>query len=128
MTLITVETVENFRGGLNISRGDLPFDIWQVFDRKAFEACSTAQIVPVAKLISTKDERKDPSFLAGQQPDPRQRAFDRMAAAARGLVDRRMPLKAVRKSDGAFHILDGNATAQVLMLAGWEEAPIELVL
>ena len=127
MVPITVETVENFRGDLKIFPGDLPFDIWQVFDRKAFEACSTARIVAVAKLVSVKDERQQPSFVGGEKADPRQRAFDRMVAAARGSINRRAPLKAVQKPDGAFHVLDGNATAQVLMLAGWKRAPIELV-
>ena len=127
MTRITVATIESFRDGLNISRGDLPFDIWQVFDRKVFEACSTARIVSVAKLVSLKDERQDPEFLAREKPDPRQRAFDQMVAAAQGLIDRRGPLKVVEKPDGTFTILDGNATAQVLMLAGWKEAPVELV-
>lgn len=128
MIRITIETVEDFRGGLEIRRGDLPFDIWQVFDRKAYEACSTKRIVPVGKLVSVKDERKSREFAAVERPDPRQRAFDHMTAAARGLTDRRAPLRVVEKADGTFHVLDGNATAQVLMLAGWQGAPVELVV
>jgi hypothetical protein len=128
VTRITSETVEDFRGALDIRRGDLPFDVWQVFDRKAYEACSTKRIVPVAKLVSVKDERENREFAAGEKPDPRQRAFDHMTAAGRGVIDRRAPLRVVEKPDGTFHVLDGNATAQVLMLAGWQSAPVELVV
>jgi hypothetical protein len=126
--MVTVETIESFRGKLDIHPGDLPYDIWQVFDRKAFEACPNARIVPVAKLVGTKDQRQDPSFLAGQKPDPRQTAFDRMVDAANGLIDRREPITVVAKSDGTFHVADGNATAQVLMLVGWKEVPVSLIL
>lgn len=127
MIAITADTIENFRGGLKISHGDLPFELWQVFDETIFQACATSRIVPLAKLVSLKDERQEPGFVAGGKPDPQQRAFENMLAAARGLIDRRAPIKVVEQRDGTFHIVDGNATAQVLMLADWKEAPVELV-
>lgn len=127
MVSITTDNIEDFRGVLGIRPGNLPFDMWRVFDRSAFESLGNSLIVPVAKLVSTKNQLLDTRFVTSQKRDPRQIAFERMVAAANGLIERRAPIKAIPKPDGRFHIEDGNATAQVLMLAGWKEAPIEQV-
>jgi hypothetical protein len=38
----------------------------------------------------------------------------------------RAPLTVTANADGTFEILDGNATAQVLMLAGWQSVPVSV--
>jgi hypothetical protein len=105
----------------------LPFDIWQVFDRSAFDSCASAITVPIERIVSTKDQLMDPKFIAGQKDDPRLTAFRCMTAAAKGETKRRDPITTIRATDGTFLVLDGNATVQVLMLVGWDQAPIQLV-
>lgn len=123
---ITVENIEEFRGGVDIYPGDLPYGMWQVFDYAAFETASNARIVPIDKVVSTKNQLLDPKFHAGEKPDPRWTALERMVAAARGELARRPPCKVVASTaDGTFYVVDGNATVQVLMLAGWTEVPIQ---
>jgi len=124
--LITVDTIESFRDDLSIHAGDLPFDMWEIFDKAAFVTSPNSQIISLAKLVSTKDQRQDPAFLAGQKPDPRLTAFDRMVAAGKGFMARRAPLTVIERGDGTYHVLDGNATAQVLMLVGWKQVPVLL--
>ena len=98
-----------------------------MFDRSAFDSCKTGKIVPIEKIVSTKNQLLDPKFIAGQKADPRQTAFKWMTAAAKGETKRREPITATSGSDGAFLVDDGNATIQVLMFVGWAEAPVEIV-
>ena len=127
MDVITTQNIENFRGALSLKPGDLPYGMWKVFDRAAYDAAKNARIVTVQSLVSTKNQLLDPKFVNGDKADPRQTAFNFMNSAALGLNDRRPPLKVYISDTDSFQILDGNATAQVLMLVGWSEVPVEIV-
>ncbi len=50
-----------------------------------------------------------------------------MVAAARQGLAGRAPLQVTATKGGFFDIVDGNATAQVLMLVAWDKAPVELL-
>lgn len=123
---ITCDNIEDFRASLQIRDGDLPFGIWDVFDRSAFESSPTARIVSIERIVSTRDERDDPDYASGAKPDPRQTAFEKMKQAANGLLARRAPIDVREKEDGLLYVADGNATVQVLMLAGWRELPVDI--
>lgn len=123
---ITLANVEEFRGGLKLKTGDLPYDIWQVFDREKFDANPAARLVDIACLVSTKNELLDPKFMRGEKADPRQNAFHFMTAAAAGTNPRRAPLRVVAGGNARFWIIDGNATAQVLMFVGWQKVPVQI--
>lgn len=84
------------------------------------------QVVPLSTLLSTKNELADPKFLAGLKNDPRQNAILDMTAAAQG-GRKRVPLDVVDNGDGTYTIIDGNATAQAAMLAGWSHIPMRIV-
>lgn len=124
---ITTATIAQHRGGVTTT----PLDhatTWDVFDRAAFEALGPqATLLPLDKLVSTKNELLDPKFLAGQKADPRTTAIARMADAAAGRIPRRAPLTVVQRADGRYTIQDGNATAQALMLAGWTHVPVQIL-
>jgi len=123
---ITVENVEQYRGGLTIRVGDLAFPLWTVFDQAAFGQLAVKEIVPLSQIVSTKNQLKDPKFLSGLKQDPRQTAFERMSEAGRGTIAPRAAIRAARCGD-LFTVRDGNATVQVLMLVGWTEVPVEIV-
>lgn len=124
---ITALNIENFRGELTFTKGDLPYDLWSVFSRNAYDNCATAEILPVANLVSHKNELQDPKFVAGLKEDPRQTAFHRMTVAGRDRSAGREPLKVRAVANGSFDVIDGNATAQVLMLVGWQEVPVQRI-
>lgn len=124
---ITTQNIEDYRGGLRLRVGDLPFGMWQVFDRSAFDDYGMGLIVPIEKIVSTKNQLLDPKFIANQKNDPRQTAFKRMTAAAQSGTKRREPITATRASDGTFLVGDGKATVQVLMFVGWDKVPVEIV-
>jgi hypothetical protein len=124
---ITTENIECYRGALTLRSGDLPFDIWKVFERAAFDVTENARVVAVQSLVSTKNQLLDPDFVNGIKADPRQTAFKSMTSAALGFNERRLPLKVFKADLNSFQIVDGNATAQVLMLVGWKEVPVEIV-
>jgi hypothetical protein len=124
---ITALNIEDFRGELTFTKGDLPYNLWSVFSRDAYDNCAPAGIVPVAKLVSRKNEVQDPKFVAGLKEDPRQTAFHRMTVAARDGSVGREPLKVRPAANGSFDVIDGNATAQVLMLVGWQEVPVQRI-
>ena len=123
MTLINIKNIEDFRGDLKIQTGDLPFDIWDIFDYSKFKSIANTQIVSLDKINSTKNELLDEKFLAGEKNDPRENAFEFMKKAASNKIDKRAPIEVTSN----FHIIDGNATAQVLMLAGWKEVAVEII-
>jgi hypothetical protein len=127
MDAITTRNIEDFRGALTLKPGDLPYELWKVFDRLAYESAENPRIVPVQNLVSPKNQLLDPKFISGKKADPRQTAFNFMSSAALGLNDKRPPLKVYVGDQASFQILDGNATAQVLMLVGWSEVPVEIV-
>lgn len=127
MDVITTENIETFRGGLSLKHGDLSCEIWEIFDRNAFDTGHDAHIVSVHKLVSTKNQLLDQKFLSGEKPDPRQTAFTLMKNAALGLNSKRKPLSVCRDMNGAYEVIDGNATAQVLMFVGWNEVPVEVI-
>ena len=116
MDSITTRNIECYRGSLTLQLGDLPYEIWRVFERSAYDAAKNHRIVTVQSLISTKNQLLDPKFVGGEKADPRQTAFKFMEFAALGLNDKRPPLKVCVWNQDSFQILDGNATAQVLML------------
>src|SRR5580698_2307946 len=109
---ITAENIETYRGSLTLKNGDLPYDIWDVFERADYNATKNARIVKVNNLISSKNELLDQKLISGKKADPRQTAFEFMKSAASGLSRKRSPLKVYIGNRGAFHIMDGNATAQ----------------
>ena len=123
---ITTRNIESYRGTLTIRVGDLAGDIWSVFDRSIFHSIVDARIVPLDQIISIKNQLEDTKFVNGQKPDPRQSALERMREAASGICSGREPLTVEANSNGTYTILDGNATAQVLMLAGWKEVAVQL--
>jgi hypothetical protein len=123
---ITTGNIERFRGELTLKPGDLPYEIWDVFDRAAFDAAENAYVVQVQCLVSTKNQLLDPRFQQGEKTDPRQTAFNLMSSAAMGHRARRPPLKVLPIREHSYQIKDGNATAQVLMLVGWSEVPVEI--
>lgn len=127
MVEITIKNIRDFQGDLNLRDGDLPFGMWDVFDRHAFESSRSAIIVMIDDIVSTKNQLEDPKFVAGLKPDPRQNAFDKMKSAARGELAKRGPVLAKRCLDGKYRLTDGNATSQVLMMVGWRELPVEIV-
>jgi len=123
---ITVSNIEGFRGTLAIQRGDLPYDMWSIFDVLQFGTGELFRIVSLVDVVSTKNELMDEEYVAGRKRDPRLTAFEWMKKAGEGLAKPRAPLR-VREISNGFEILDGNATAQVLMLAGWTRVPVHLV-
>jgi len=124
---IKIENIEAFRGGLTLKSGDLPFGVWDVFDRAAFDLSKNALVVTVQSLVSNRNQLLDPKFLRGEKPDPRQTAFNFMKAAALGQSAKRPPLKVWLAGENTHRIEDGNATAQVLMLVGWNDVPVEIL-
>lgn len=124
MTAITTENIESFRGSLLLKPGELPFKMWDVFDREAFEQSKSGSIVPLNTLVSTKNELADPKFLKGLKQDPRLTAFQFSTSAAQGNNKKREPLTVKDPVNGKYEIVDGNATAQMLMFVGWSEVPI----
>jgi hypothetical protein len=121
---ITTRNIEDYRGSLTIGPRDLPpVDLWAIFDYSAFYGRSNGLIVPLETLVSFKNELVDGKFLSGEKPDPRQTAFHHMMNAVKG-GQKRAPLSVRNKQDGNFIIVDGNATAQALMLLGWAEVPV----
>jgi len=126
MVRITVGNIEEFRGEVTVAQGDLAFDVWQVFDRMYFEGTPNCMMVELSRLISTKDQLQDPQFRGGKKRDPRETAYLRMLDAAVGRIAPRPPITVIAEQDGRLRIIDGNATAQVLMLAGWAQVPVEV--
>lgn len=124
MTAITTENIESFRGSLLLKPGDLPFKMWDVFDLEAFEQSKSSSIVPFNTLISTKNELEDPKFLKGLKQDPRLTAFQFFTSAAQENNNKREPLTVKGPVNGKYELVDGNATAQMLMFVGWSEVPI----
>jgi hypothetical protein len=124
---ITVENIEEFRGNLKIQPGDLGDDIWTVFDLHVFVSMKNCRVVDLKDLVSTKNELEDPKFVAGIKADPRQTAFDFMEKAVSTSGRKRSPLEVKRLPSGGYSILDGNATAQVLMFIKWSEVPVRII-
>jgi hypothetical protein len=127
-TEITLENIEHYRGHLTIKRGDLPYDKWELFNRASFDALKpeARALVSLREIVSTKNQLQDEKFLAGQKPDPRLTAFIKMCEAGQGKGSPRDPIVVRKDSRGKYLVLDGNATAQVLMLVGWVEMPVEI--
>lgn len=99
---------------------------------KAFQPNSgNTAIVPLDTLIITKDELKDPKFLAGKKADPRETAAKAMGwgidGDPRNTKGPREPLSVSDNGDGTFTVVDGNATAQAAMLAGWSRIPVRVI-
>jgi len=122
--LITKDNIEKYRGDITINYGDLPYGMWQVFEQASFDANEKCQIAPIDNIVSTKNQLLDLKFLSGEKDDPRQTAFNRMLDAANGLIEKRGPVEVNIQDDGKLCVVDGNATVQVLMLAGWKQIPV----
>lgn len=129
-TKITAANISDYSGNVDVSaiRGRNG-DLWRMFDRAQLDP-QTGRLVSLDRLISTKDELRDPKFIAGQKKDPRQYAIDAMgyslAGDPRNEKGPRAPLDVFANADGTFTIIDGNATAQAAMLAGWKTIPINV--
>lgn len=122
---ITTKNIEEFRGDLTFRNGDLAATVWQLFDRIAFERSGTGLLVPIGKIVSTKDELRE-YVEKKKEADPRQKAFDKMVEASKGGKPRK-PVTGVAREDGFVYVEDGNATVQVLMLSGWGgDVPVEI--
>jgi len=131
-TRITSKNIQENAGTVDVSTlkasrdGAIPkmFDLSKLREAKA--AGKVAKIVPIASLVSLKDETQDPKFKAGMKADPRQTAANAMVATYNGLPGskRRAPLDVTDNGDGTFTIIDGNATAQAAMLAGFPFLPV----
>ena len=65
--------------------------------------------------------------MRGEKADPRETAYRFMVANADGGNSPRAPISVVAHVDGTFEVVDGNATAQVIMLAGWSKIPCVIV-
>lgn len=125
MPRITLDTITQYRATLTISPTDLKCGMWDIFDQDAFaKTGSVAKIVPLKLIVSTKDQRIDPKFLAGQKGDPRQVAFGHMQHAAANKGTKRAPVLVSHHTDGLYYVIDGNATVQVLMMLEWSEVPV----
>ncbi|MBP7950374.1 MAG: hypothetical protein KA004_12025 [Verrucomicrobiales bacterium] len=87
------------------------------------------KLVRLSQLISTKNELQDKKFIAGLKKDPRQTAADWIVKAIENEAGakKRDPLDVIDNQDGTYTIVDGNATAQALMLAGWSAVPVRIV-
>ena len=83
---ISALNIEYFRGELTFTEGgDLPYNLWSVFSRNAYDNCLTAELlVRVGKPVSRKNELQDPKFVAGLKEDPRQTAFHHYKGRPRG--------------------------------------------
>ena len=57
MVKITLNNIEDYRDKLTISKGDLPFDMWEVFDKEVFDATSNCDVIPISEIVSTKNWR-----------------------------------------------------------------------
>jgi hypothetical protein len=68
------------------------------------------QMVNTRDIVTTKDEDKDPKFVAGLKAHPVTTAAKFMAKAIRGEVPHRSPLLLRRRADGKHEVIDGNAT------------------
>lgn len=123
---ITEYNISNYIGDLQFGPGDLPFDLWEVFDKKIFDSLSNKDILPIDQIVSCKNQMLDPKFLSGEKKDPRQTAFDWMLLAAKGETKKRAPIRVVPCADGKYRVDDGNATVQVLMIVKWNQVPAEI--
>ena len=99
---------------------------------KAFQPNSgNTAVVSLDTLIITKDELKDPKFLAGKKADPRETAAKAMGwgidGDPRNTKGPREPISVSDNGDGTFTVVDGNATAQAAMLAGWSRIPVRVI-
>ena len=128
-TNITTANISDYAGTVDVSalRGKNG-EIWKAFDRAQMD--STGRLVDVRKLISNKNELADPKFVAGLKADPRQTAANAMGwtitGDPRNVKGPRAPLDVFANADGTFTIIDGNATAQAAMLAGWNTLPVNV--
>lgn len=101
--------------------------MWKVFDEAAFGAAHSKELVSLDRVISRKDQSKDPKFMRREKPDPRETAYRFMVANVNGENLPRAPISVTAQEDGTFEVVDGNATAQVIMLAGWNTIPCVIV-
>lgn len=118
---ITTENISQYRGGLNT------FALAEQIDQaaNAFVSNPDAHWVDLSTLISPKNELADRAYLAGLKDDPRSNAMLGMLDAIKvpGAY-KRDPLDVRDNGDGTYTVLDGNATSQAAMLAGWKKIPV----
>jgi RNA polymerase sigma factor (sigma-70 family) len=120
---IVYANVEDSRGTVDSSRlANVPENeatLGTIFNTKA----SGSFVVKLDKLISPVNELNDEGFVAGKKADPRQTAINRMVSNLNGeTFTPREPIDLADNGDGTYTIIDGNATSQGLMLAGWQNA------
>lgn len=93
-------------------------DPWRYFHKHP-----DAQLLPLDKVISTKDQSLDEKYLAGQKAHPVATAAKAMASAYEGQGFKRGPINVRSNQDGTYTVQDGNATTQAAQGAGWEKIP-----
>lgn len=121
---ITTKNIEQYRGNLVLEKLEAPFFAWDIFDFVQYSNLSNGKMISIDKLISTKNQLLNEDYLKGLKKDPRQNAFELMKKASLGEIPKREPLKITKD----FHIINGNATAQVLMLLSWRgKVPVEVI-
>jgi|GEM_PF-1269087 len=128
--IITSANIQNYAGNVDVSELAKLKNLPRAFniEQEKISAGKTL-IVPIEYLISNKNELADPKFLAGIKKDPRQTAADWMVKAIKGEPGskKRDPLDVIDNGNGTYTIVDGNATAQAAMLAGWSRLPVNVV-
>jgi RNA polymerase sigma factor (sigma-70 family) len=128
--IITSASIQNYAGNVDVSELAKLKNLPRAFniEQEKISAGKTL-IVPIEYLISNKNELADPKFLAGIKKDPRQTAADWMVKAIKGEPGskKRDPLDVIDNGNGTYTIVDGNATAQAAMLAGWSRLPVNVV-
>jgi len=124
MIYIATENIEKYRGDLVFDALEISFKVWDIFDSEKYVNLTDTKMISIDKLISTKNQLLDEDYLKGLKKDSRQNAFELMKKASLGEIPKREPLKITKD----FHIIDGNATAQVLMLLSWKgKVPVEVI-
>jgi ppGpp synthetase/RelA/SpoT-type nucleotidyltranferase len=127
-TRITAENIGDFAGQADVSpiKGREAEGLAKAF----VQGSPNTAIVPLASLVVQKDELQDPKFLRGAKADPRETAARAMGWEIDGdprSRKKRDPLSVSDNGDGTFTVVDGNATAQAAMLAGWKNIPVQVV-
>lgn len=129
--IISTANISDYAGNVDVSGlAAYPEALQDAFAFSPWDAVEgRVRVVPLATLISHKNELQDARFLAGEKPDPRQTAANWMLKAIEKdpSAKKRAPLDVADNGDGTFTIIDGNATAQAAMLAGWTKIPVRVV-
>lgn len=90
----------------------------------AFKDHPEAVVVPVDSLVTHKNQNDDIKYQKGLKAHPVTTAAKFMAKAIAGEAERRDPISVRDNGNGTYEVLDGNATSQAAMMAGWDDMPV----